>query len=111
MPATHKAKAKHLYHTDDLREERMQATKRDVEQRQIPIRTASRLHKVRPNLNCIHYKLTSLKSLGSLRDVVGSPAWMCAQEEGERAPTDPFPTTRGDASGLDRLPGYHCKAT
>jgi hypothetical protein len=103
MPATHKAKAKRSYHTDDLREERMQAAKRDVEQRQIPIRTASRLHKVRlgPNLNCIHYKLTSLKSLGSLRDVVGSPAWTCAQEEGERAPTDPFPTTRGDASRLD----------
>jgi hypothetical protein len=85
MPATRKAKAKHLYHTDDLRKERMQATKCDVEQRQIPIRTTSHLHKVRlgPNLNCIHYKLTSLKSLGSLWDVVGSPAWMCAQEEGE----------------------------
>ena len=110
MPATRKAKAKCSYHTDDLCEEHMQAAKCDVEQCQIPIRTASHLHMVRPNLNCIHYKLTSLKSLGSLWDVVGSPAWTCAQEEGERAPTDPFPMTRGDTSRLDQLPGYHCKA-
>src|SRR6267154_2890220 len=109
MPATHKAKVKCLYHTDNLHEEHMQAAKCDVEQHQIPICAASCLHKVRPN--CIHYRLTSFKSLGSLWDVVGSPAWTCAQEEGEQSLTDPFPTIRGDTSGLDQLPGCHCKPT
>jgi hypothetical protein len=77
MPAICKAKAKCLYHTDNLHEERMQAIKCDVEQHQIPICTTSHLHKVRPNLNYVHYKLTLLKLLDSLWDIVGSLVWIC----------------------------------
>jgi hypothetical protein len=73
MPVIYKAKAKHSYHIDNLCKEHMQATKCDVKQCQIPICTTSCLHMVRSNLNYIHYKLTSLKSLGSLWDIVGSP--------------------------------------
>jgi hypothetical protein len=90
MPATEKAKAKRSYHTGYPREEHMQAAKCDVQQREIPIHAAARLHQVRLGPNHIHCKLTSFKSLGSLWDIVGSPAWMHAQEGGEQGSADPF---------------------
>ncbi len=81
MPAIDKAKVKRLYHTGHPYEEHMQAAKSDVEQHEMPICAAACLHQVRPNH--IHCKLTSFKLLGSLWDIVGSPAWTCAQEGGE----------------------------
>jgi len=81
MPATDKAKVKRSYHTGRPCEEHMQAAKSDVKQHEMPIHAAEHLHQVRPNH--IHCKLTLFKSLGSLWDIVGSPAWTCAQEGGE----------------------------
>ena len=78
MPATTKEKLRHSYHTDHSREDCMQAAKHDVEQNETKIHAAARLHQVRPNR--IYYKLTSFKSLGSLWDIVGSPAWTCCHQ-------------------------------
>ena len=81
MPAAaNSSKVKHSYHTDHAREERIQATKLDVEQHNIRTRIAARLHQVR--LNCAYRQLTSFKSLGSLWNIVGSLAWTRVQEGG-----------------------------
>ena len=81
MPAAAKSsKAKHPYHTDHARKERVQAAKLDVEEHNVPKRTAARLHQVR--LNCAYCQLTSFKSLGSLWNIVGSLAWTRVQEGG-----------------------------
>jgi hypothetical protein len=49
MPAAKTSKGKRLYHTGDDYEEKLQATKLDVEQQKVPTCTAVCLHKVRPN--------------------------------------------------------------
>jgi hypothetical protein len=58
MPATEKAKAKHLYHTGYPCEEHMQAARCNVQQCEVPICAVVCLHQVRLRPNHIHYKLT-----------------------------------------------------
>jgi hypothetical protein len=98
MPAANTSKVKCSYHTDDSHEEHIQAARLDFEQRKISIRAAARLHQVRPD--CIYHKLTSSKSLGSLWNIVGPPAWTCLQG-GQYELANPFSITRSNTGGLD----------
>ena len=49
MPAAKTSKGERSYHTGDDYEEKLQATKLDVKQQKVPMRTAACLHEVRPN--------------------------------------------------------------
>jgi hypothetical protein len=70
MPAAAKSsKAKHPYHTDHAHEERVQASKLDVKEYNIPKHTAACLHQVR--LNCTHCQLTSFQIIRFLMEHCG----------------------------------------
>jgi hypothetical protein len=49
MSTAETSKVKHSYRTDKRHEEKLQAAKLDVKQRNIPARAAARFHEVRSN--------------------------------------------------------------